>query len=1199
MAKDKNKEKVSDGDELCTDLAKLSISKEPAISTAEFYYYGLDLNAVENLAAINRSPRKSVSPDKKKREKRKKEIKKNDDHRTIDKVKNLDGSFKSMSIAIKNDQSQKAKSPEKSQSQAKNNEDTKATKELIDCLKKLQTGIMTSESVMKLHNVPELKVPKIKKREARNREEILALNKKIQEIANNVKPKLKSIINENPLNGIVVEKPAISESSSSTSIGCPPIIKIKSNKNNKLPIPKTLIKTSNNEVEIYRYSFEQLYQLQQFSTWQMVPKLLKLKICKSHLNELDKFLMSILELPDNERNEAILKKAEERMFIKRKGFNDFTYMPPKFLVSEDKNKSEVKCPNPEEKKQIEQSRFIPSKVSEEKNKSEVKCPNPEEKKQVFKEEKKQIEQSRFIPSKVSEEKNNSEVKCPNPEEKKQVLKEEKKQIEQLRFIPGNYEDVNQRIYEQNVLSLFKNEIRDMDASITSFEDIVKYLLNSKQAYILEGEIRINQRNNKEAYVTHERGMKDVCINMIILRKHAFQGDYVRVVVKRDNSNELKNDPCNKRPEESSAAVLDEPSPDISENRNFGFVLEILEQRHSRRVIGSFAPFLNVNKNRKFLMVIVRDPKVPNVKIDVRTGIPTNIELNERLLLTVEITSWLNDIPEGKVVSILGNKGQLKTENIAILQQNNLNPVPFEQKIIDELPKEPFEIPAKEFEYREDLRKKCIFSIDPESARDLDDALSCESLPNGNLEIGVHISDVSYFVKENSDLDNIVKEKATTIYLVDTVYHMLPEQLCFLCSLLPGSDKLAYSVFFEMDPETAEIFNTRYTRSIVNSCGKLSYDHAQAVIEKKDKNWDDLKADFPVIYNGFTVADVAEVIVKLQNLAVVMRSNRKANGALKIDQPKLYFKFEKDDQRMETPVDFANYIQKDSNRLIEEFMLLANIYVAKFIYEKFPDISLLRQHDAPNENALNKLIKILNKQKIQFDTSSSAALSKSIENLVASARYPNAMRTSINQMVSKTMTRARYFCSSMAKNPDAFWHYALSTPIYTHFTSPIRRYADILVHRVLNAALNYEPVPSRTPDEVQKLANICNIQKYNAKLAGDDSSNLYLIHFIKALQSKLMTACIVGIYEFNFEIVLLDTGHVIKVYYKNLQESDGIIIQVFKDRSPPSVRILLPKFRQMIKYTFGMELLAKVEVVNEKLVVNKILYNKKLPGRVID
>lgn len=574
--------------------------------------------------------------------------------------------------------------------------------------------------------------------------------------------------------------------------------------------------------------------------------------------------------------------------------------------------------------------------------------------------------------------------------------------------------------------------------------------------------------------------------------------------------------------------LDETPP---ENRNFGCVLEITEKRHSRRVIGTFAPFLNVKKNRKHLMVNVRDPKVPNVRVSTRTGIPTDIELNEKLLLTVEIIGWNHDQPQGRVTSIIGQKGQLKTENAAILLQNNLDPKPFPQSIIDQLPDDPYDIPAKEFEYRADLRKKCIFSIDPESARDLDDALSCEVLSNGNLEIGVHISDVSYFVSENSELDLIVKDMATTIYLVDAVYHMLPEKLCFLCSLLPGADKLAYSVFFEINPDTAEIYKKRFTRSILNSCAKLSYDHAQMVIEKSDLNWSELNAEFPPILNGFTITDVAEVILKLQKIAVILRTKRKENGAIHLDRPKLAFKFESDDQRMEAPIDFYKYNIRESNQLIEEFMLLANISVATFINEKFPEISLLRHHATPKENGLKKLVKTLTKHGIALDTSSSKAISKSIEDIVANAKYPSAMNAVLNDLASRTMTRANYFCSGFAEKSEDFWHFALSIPMYTHFTSPIRRYADILVHRVLNAALSYEDPPISTPEEVQMMASVCNAQKYAAKLAGDDSSNLYFMHFIQTHRCKTMVAAVLGIYDYNLEIVLIDSGHTVKVYYK--------------------------------------------------------------------
>lgn len=161
-----------------------------------------------------------------------------------------------------------------------------------------------------------------------------------------------------------------------------------------------------------------------------------------------------------------------------------------------------------------------------------------------------------------------------------------------------------------------------------------------------------------------------------------------------------------------------------------------------------------------------------------------------------------------MVKCIGKVNSLDSENTAILLKHNLDPMPYSEEIIASVPQVPFEIPISEFAYREDLRKKCIFSIDPDTARDLDDAMSCEVLSNGNWEVGVHISDVSFFLKENDPLDLLVKEKATTIYLVNQVYHMLPLPLCLLCSLLPGADKMAYTIFWEISPENAEILSTR-------------------------------------------------------------------------------------------------------------------------------------------------------------------------------------------------------------------------------------------------------------------------------------------------------------------------------------------------------------------------------------------------------
>lgn len=637
-------------------------------------------------------------------------------------MESIDGKFKNLKITIQNDKCQ-----EQSSSINKGN---RSTKELINNLKMLQTGKLTSESVMKIKNIPDLVTPKMKKKkDNKKRDEILELNRKIQEKINSkIKPMLESILNKKqPMNGFM-ERKALS--SSSQDLQSLPRIKILS-KDEIVNIPKTKISSvDGNEVEIYRYSFHQLYALQQCSTWEIVPRLLKLNICQTNLQPLDEFVMTLLEMNNDERNDAILKKAQERKFIQRKAENVFEYLRPEFSSN---------------------NQVVPKIVEEKSEKS----------------------------SKTFDEKQKKSLDY----------------VDRFRLVANNDEHLNSLIYHHEFLSLFKNELKDYDLTDLESVDVVKLLLDNNQAYVLEGEIRINQRNYQEAYVTHKKGMRDVCINTIVLRKHAFHGDFVKVLVKKDSSSEDDLEPSNNQLDESTEAVLDEEVVQVSpDDRNFGCVLEILEKRHPRRVIGSFAPFVNVKKNRKHLMVNVRDPKVPNVRVNIKNGIPTGVEFNEKLLLTVEIVGWSHDQPLGKILSTIGNKGQLKTENVAILLQNNLNPVPFEQNIIDQLPKEPFEIPQKEFEYREDLRKKCIFSIDPETARDLDDALSCEVLENGNLEVGVHISDVSYFVKENSDLDNIVKEKATTIYLVDTVYHMLPEQLCLLCSLLPGSDKMVSNGF---------------------------------------------------------------------------------------------------------------------------------------------------------------------------------------------------------------------------------------------------------------------------------------------------------------------------------------------------------------------------------------------------------------------
>lgn len=568
----------------------------------------------------------------------------------------------------------------------------------------------------------------------------------------------------------------------------------------------------------------------------------------------------------------------------------------------------------------------------------------------------------------------------------------------------------------------------------------------------------------------------------------------------------------------------------------GFVTKVIERRHTGRCVGCFEPLKPHHIQKKSIKFIPRDSKMPVLSIP-RQNVPNALLVNdpkeiENILYMAEIVAWKANGPVGNIIKSIGKCGELEAETLAILEQNSLSIVPFPDELVAQVPQDPYRIPDKEFAYREDLRKLCIFTIDPATARDLDDALSVKLLDNGNYEVGVHISDVSFFLEENSLLDDIVKEKATTIYMIDNVYHMLPKPLCFLCSLLPGDDKLAFSVFWEIDSD-CQVLRTRFTRTIINSCAQLSYDDAQKVIENPDKNFK--TKEMPAIYGEHKVKDITNAIKILYKISLRLREKRMKNGSLKIDQPKLAFRLHPETGE---PTEYSVYELKEANRMVEDFMLLANFSVAAYIYEAFPNTSILRNHPEPNENSLTNLERTLTKFGYELNGRSSRLIRDSMEQIIKASSSPLATQTVLNVMLSKPMSRARYFCSSFAEKPEDFYHFALSAPIYTHFTSPIRRYADIMVHRALSAALTYAKPSLREPEELQRLANICNTQKWNAKNAGDECSELYFRYFIAKAGSIRAKAAVMGIGQYSVEVVLIDTGHAIKVYYKVSENDDA-------------------------------------------------------------
>lgn len=417
--------------------------------------------------------------------------------------------------------------------------------------------------------------------------------------------------------------------------------------------------------------------------------------------------------------------------------------------------------------------------------------------------------------------------------------------------------------------------------------------------------------------------------------------------------------------------------------------------------------------------------------------------------------------------------------------------------------EHWSIPTDELERRADFRDKLVFSIDPPTARDLDDALSVEVLSDGDLNVGVHIADVSHFVLPNTALDAEARTRGTTTYLVHTIFPMLPRLLCEnLCSLNPGVERLSFSVEWTMTKEGV-VKNVSFKRGVIKSAAKLSYIHVQNVIDAGTDVQAAKDALDGVEISGeqHKIEDIIESIEILHHAAKSMRKRRFQAGAVRLDQPKVGFELDEDQE----PVNAAPYVIRDSNRLVEEYMLLANMYVAEFIAQVFPSHSMLRCHPPPNERKLIELTTFASEHDLDVDISSSKRLHDSLRAIADDSRD---MFDIVQLLATKPMQLAKYFCTGMA-DEDSWRHYALAVPYYTHFTSPIRRYPDVVVHRLLAAAIEHETRRGEShsnevikayelfaPELCHDVADHCNERKMAAKYAQERSQHLFLCKYLQ-------------------------------------------------------------------------------------------------------
>jgi len=526
----------------------------------------------------------------------------------------------------------------------------------------------------------------------------------------------------------------------------------------------------------------------------------------------------------------------------------------------------------------------------------------------------------------------------------------------------------------------------------------KYLVKAFSQDYYEGTIDMTSR--KTAYFICDEFEDDVFIPTNNLN-HALDKDKVKVYV--------YNRRRGKKPE--------------------GEVIEVIERSKTE-----FVGVIDIQKNFAFV-------STANAKMYTDIFIPKDkyLEAENGDVVVVKIEDWPKkaDSPFGSVIKVLGKPGEHNTEIHAILAEYGL-PYDFPIEVEVFAQKLDTAIHPEEIAKRRDMRDTLTFTIDPKDAKDFDDALSFNKLDNGNFEIGIHIADVSHYLQEGTILDDEAFNRATSVYLVDRVVPMLPEVLSnFACSLRPNEEKYTFSAIFEIDNK-ATVLNQWFGRTVINSDQRFTYEEAQVIIETKSST---IPVEISLTGKEYKASDeITEATLKLDELAKILRRNRMNNGAISFD--KVEVKFNLDVKGEPEGVYFK--VSKDANHLIEEFMLLANRKVAEFI-GKQKKTFVYRIHDEPNEDKLFAMQALISKFGYKIDLREKKNISKSLNQLMSDVNGKKEQNL-IDTLAIRTMSKAKY-------STDNIGHYGLAFDYYSHFTSPIRRYPDVMVHRLLQYYLD--------------------------------------------------------------------------------------------------------------------------------------------------
>ncbi|KAM8705694.1 hypothetical protein ACLKA7_010057 [Drosophila subpalustris] len=587
----------------------------------------------------------------------------------------------------------------------------------------------------------------------------------------------------------------------------------------------------------------------------------------------------------------------------------------------------------------------------------------------------------------------------------------------------------------------------------------------RQKKLLQGAFQASRENYLEGSVNVESFEKGILIQGRESLNRAVDGDLVAVellpesewsapseIVLEEKNVYADDVPSEDRVEQEKEMLQQVQTASVAERTPTGRIVGIV-RRKWRQYCGILQPSLIEDTTRHIF--VPADRKIPRIRIETRQADKLK---NQRIIVTIDSWPRNSRYPHGHFVRSLGPLGNMATENEVILLEHDVPHCKFSEEVLSFLPKMPWAITPEDYAKRVDLRDLYICSVDPPGCTDIDDALHCRELPNGNLEVGVHIADVSHFIRPGNALDKEAAARGTTVYLVGKRIDMVPELLSSnLCSLVGGVERFAFSCVWEMDKE-ANVLTKRFHKSVIKSKRAMTYEEAQVLID-----------------DSAQTGEIAKSLRHLNRLAKILKQRRMDNGALVLASPEIRFQV---DSETHEPLEVEAKQMRDTNSMVEEFMLLANISVAQHIAAEFTECAVLRRHPKPPPTNFDPLVKAARYQGFDVVTDTGLELAHSLDKCVkADNPYFNMM---IRILTTRCMMQAVYFISGSLQKEE-FFHYGLAAPIYTHFTSPIRRYSDIMVHRLLAASIGadstYAQLLERKSNE-----EICNNLNYRHKMA---------------------------------------------------------------------------------------------------------------------